>query len=88
MVHNFKMASCLEAKDGELVKSAVSWVDLCNSEFLEFNCEVMVEFIFQIIIRDTGFSSKVQKFREEVVEMVITLYVELLKLILCSCNLV
>ena len=48
----------------------------------------MVEFIFQIIIRDTSFSSKVQKFREEVMETVITLHVELLELILCSHDLV
>lgn len=72
------------AKSGELVESPISQVDLCNGEFLELGCKTMVEFILQIIIRDTSLSSKVQKFREEVVEMVSILHIELLELILRS----
>ena len=44
----------------------------------------MVQFILQIIIRDAGFSSEVQEFREEVVKSVSILHVELSELVLHS----
>ena len=44
----------------------------------------MVQFILQVIIGDASFGSEVQKFREEVMELVSRLHVELSELVLHS----
>ena len=51
---------------------------------MQFGHDLVVQFILQIIIRDTSFSSKIQEFREKVVKSVSILYVELLELVLCN----
>ena len=83
VAHDFKMACSLGAEGGELSKGSVG-VDFSHSQLLQLGCDSVVQFILQIIIRNTCFSSKVQEFREEVMESVSRLHVELSELILRS----
>ena len=83
VIHDLKMTRSLGAEGGELLESTIR-VDFRHGQFLQFGRDLVVQFILQIIIRDAGFSSKVQEFREEVVKSVSILHVELLELVLRS----
>ena len=83
VAHDFKTARGLGAEGGELSKGSIG-VDFSHSQLLQLGCDSVVQFILQVIIRNTCFSSKVQELREEVMELVGCLHVELLELVLCS----
>ena len=87
VIHDLKTTRSLGAEGGELSESTIR-VDFRHGQFLQFGRDSVVQFILQIIIRDAGFSSKVQEFREEVVKLVSILHVELLELVLHSGHLV
>ena len=87
VIHDLKTTHSLGAEGGELSESTIR-VDFRHGQFLQFGCDLVVQFILQIIIRDASFSSEVQEFREEVVKLVSILHVELLELVLCSGHLV
>lgn len=87
VIHDLKTTHSLGTEGGELLESIIR-VDFRYGQFLQFGCDSVVQFILQIIIRDTSFSSKVQEFREEVVKLVSILHIELLELVLCSGHLV
>ena len=83
MAHDFKAARGLGAEGGKLSECSIG-VDFSHSQLLQLGCDPMVQFILQVIIRNTCFGSKVQEFREEVMESVSRLHVELSELILRS----
>ena len=83
VIHDLKMTRSLGAEGGELSESTIR-VDFRHGQFLQFGRDSVVQFILQIIIRDAGFSSEVQEFREEVMESVSCLHVQLSELVLCS----
>ena len=87
VAHDFKAARGLGAERGKLSKGSIG-VDFSHSQLLQLGCDSVVQFILQVIIRNTCFSSKVQELREEVMELVGCLHVELLELVLCSSHLV
>ena len=87
MAHNFKAACSLGAERGKLSEGSIG-VDFSHSQLLQLGCDSVVQFILQIIIRNTCFSSKVQEFREEVMESVSQLYIKLSELVLHSGHLV
>ena len=69
VIHDLKMTRSLGAEGGELSESTIR-VDFRHGQFLQFGRDLVVQFILQIIIRNTCFSSKVQELREEVMELV------------------
>ena len=83
IAYDFKIAHGLEAERGKLSEGSIR-VDFSYSQLLQLDSESVVQFIFQIIIRNTCFGSKVQEFKEEVIELVSYLYIELSELVLCS----
>ena len=83
VAHDFKVACGLGAERGKLSKGSIG-VDFSHSQLLQLGCDSVVQFILQVIIRNTCFGSKVQEFREEVMESVSRLHVELSELILRS----
>ena len=83
MIYNLKTTCSLGAEEGELSESIIR-VDFRHGQFLQFDHDLVVQFILQIIIRDAGFSSKVQEFREEVMKSISISHVELSELVLCS----
>ena len=83
VAHNFKAACSLGAEGGKLSEYSIG-VDFSHGQLLQLGCDSVVQFILQVIIRNTCLSSKVQELREEVMEPVSHLYVELLELVLCS----
>ena len=83
VAHDFKAARGLGAERGKLSKGSIG-VDFSHSQLLQLGCDSVVQFILQVIIRNTCFSSKVQELREEVMESVSRLHVELSKLVLRS----
>ena len=87
VAHDFKAARSLGAERGKLSKGSIG-VDFSHSQLLQLGCDSVVQFILQVIIRNTCFSSKVQELREEVMESVSCLHVELSELVLRSSHLV
>ena len=87
MAHDFKAARSLGAERGKLSKGSIG-VDFSHSQLLQLGHDSVVQFILQVIIRNTCFSSKVQELREEVMESVGCLHVELSELVLRSGHLV
>ena len=83
VAHDFKVACSLGAERGKLSKGSIR-VDFSYSQLLQLGCDSIVQFILQIIIRNTCFGSKVQELREEVMESVSYLYIELSELVLHS----
>ena len=83
MAHDFKAAHSLGAERGKLSKESIG-VDFSHSQLLQLGHDLVVQFILQVIIRNTCFGSKVQELREEVMELVSCLYVELSELVLHS----
>ena len=83
VIHDLKTTRSLGAEGGELSESTIR-VDFRHGQFLQFGHDSVVQFILQIIIRDAGFSSEVQEFREEVVKSVSRLHIELSELVLRS----
>ena len=69
VVHDFKAARSLGAERGKLSKGSIG-VDFSYSQLLQLGCDSVVQFILQVIIRNTCFGSKVQELREEVMESV------------------
>ena len=87
MAHDFKAACGLGAERGKLSKGSIG-VDFSHSQLLQLGCDSVVQFILQVIIRNTCFSSKVQELREEVMELVSQLHIQLSELVLHSGHLV
>ena len=87
MAHDFKAAHSLGAERGKLPKESIG-VDFSHSQLLQLGCDLVVQFILQVIIRNACFSSKVQELREEAMESVGCLHVELSELVLHSGHLV
>ena len=83
MIHDFKVAHSLGTERGELPERTIR-DDFGNYQLLELDHDLVVQFILQVIFRDTYFSSKVQEFRKEIVKLVGILHVELSKLVLHS----
>ena len=69
VAHDFKAARSLGAERGKLSKGSIG-VDFSHSQLLQLGCDSVVQFILQVIIRNTCFGSKVQELREEVMESV------------------
>ena len=74
VAYDFKAAHSLGAERGKLSKGSIG-VDFSHSQLLQLGCDSVVQFILQVIIRNTCFSSKVQELREEVMESVSQLYI-------------
>ena len=87
VAHDFKVACGLGAEGGKLSEGSIG-VDFSHGQLLQLGCDSVVQFILQVIIRNTCFGSKVQELREEIVESVTWLYIELSELVLCSGHLV
>ena len=87
VIHDFKMAHSLGTERGELLEGTIR-DDFGNCQLLELGCDLVVQFILQIIFGDISLSSEVQEFREEIMESVSILHVELSELILYSGHLV
>ena len=83
VAHDFKAAHSLGAEGGKLSEYSIG-VDFSHGQLLQLGCDLVVQFILQVIIRNTCLSSKVQELREEVMEPVSCLHVELSELVLCS----
>ena len=83
VAHNFKAARGLGAERGKLSEGSIG-VDFSHSQLLQLGCDSVVQFILQVIIRNTCFSSKVQELREEVMELVSQLHIQLSELVLHS----
>ena len=83
VAHDFKAACGLGAEGGKLSEGSIG-VDFSHGQLLHLGCDLVVQFILQVIIRNTCFGSKVQEFREEVMESVSRLHIELSELVLRS----
>lgn len=85
VVDNFKSARSLGNSAGELLESTL--LDAAgDAQLLELDRQLVVELILPVIFSNASFSSKVQEFRKEVMELVINLHVQLLELVFCSGN--
>ena len=69
VTHDFKMACSLGAERGKLSEESIG-VDFSYNQLLQLDCDSVIQFILQVIIRNTCFSSKIQELREEIMESV------------------
>ena len=60
VAHNFKVARSLGTERGKLSEGSIG-VDFSHSQLLQLGHDLVVQFILQVVIRNTCFSSKVQE---------------------------
>src|SRR5699024_3110703 len=85
MIDNFKSACGLGYSTGELLERSLL-VAFCDTQLLESSRQLDIELILPAILCNTCFRSKVQEFRQEVMELITIPHVQLAELMLCSSN--